>query len=311
MPLRFPKVKRRRRNGRLFAISFALTLVVLIGLVAALLLAPPSSTIPARKLPAALPSYPTAWARYVPSDILSVSVINYSLVRQLNSSAVPSDNLLDLLNPTENITAAMVNGLVIVSFSTPNATASIIYLTKASFLQIATPLEQTYSQYLTGKPAFYYASAKVGNQSQNGWLVLVPSNNIVAFAFGTSHAKQAINLCLEAANGTTSDLLQTTNIRQVLYILNGTENHLSFSIQKFPGLVSTGNLTALSVDYSGSSIHVSYVVGFRDASTAKSQESYMRDSYLSATTFAQYDQYLMALEYEPFSQLQFAIRLVG
>jgi len=304
-------VKRRRRNRRLFAVSFVLTIVVLIGLVAALLLVSPTFVVPSHSLPTSIPTYPTAWAKYVPSNALSVSMINYTLIRNLNSSAAPSENLLQLIRPRENITAAMVNSLVSVDYTTPNATASMIYVSTASFAKIAVPLEQAYSQTLSSKPAFFYTSAKEGNISQSGWLALVPSDNIVAFSFGASPARQAINLCLEAANGTTSNLLQRSDIKQVFYILNGTENHLSLSVQDFSGLVATGNLTALSVDNVGTSIHVSHVVEFKDAETAKSQEGYMRDSYLSATVFDQYDRYLTALELRPFSQLQFAVRLVG
>lgn len=304
-------MKKKRKNGRLFVVSFLLTVVVLIGLVVALSLAPTAFSVPSYKLPTTIPNFPTAWARYVPSGVLSVSVINYTLIRQLNSSAVPRDNLLELVTPRENLTSNMVNALVSVTYSTPNATASIIYMPKSAFQQFATPIEEAYTHYLNGKPAFYYSASQEGNQSQSGWLVLVPSDSIVAFAFGSSPAEQAINLCLEAANGTTANILHQTNIQQVLYILNGTENHLSFQIQNFPGLVSTGNMTALSVDDVGASIHVSYVVEFQNATLAKSQEVYMRDSYLSAASFAQYEQYLKALEYQPFSQMQFAVRLAG
>jgi len=304
-------VKRRRKNGRLFVASFGLTVAVLVVLLVALLVVPPTFVVPSRSIPTTLPSYPVSWTRYVPSNVLTVSVVNYTMIRHLNSSAVPADDLLDLTNPRENLTSAMVNALVVASFSTPNGTASVIYLTAQGFSQFAGPLEKAYSQVLGSKPEFYYTSAQEGNASQAGWLALVPSGNIVAFAFGASPAREAIDLCLEAANGTATSILQRSDIRQVLYILNGTQNHLSFSVQDFPGLVSTGNLTALSVDDAGTTIHVSYVVEFKDSATAKSQEGYMRDNYLTAVSFTQYDRFLEALESQPFAQLQYAVRLVG
>jgi hypothetical protein len=120
-----------------------------------------------------------------------------------------------------------------------------------------------------------------------------------------------VDLALDASNGTIPNILQNTAVRQVLYIVNGTEDHLSFSIQNFPGVVQTGTMTGISVDSAGGPVHVSYVVGFHDSATAESQEDYMKSSYLSATAFSQYDQYLKAVENQPFSQLQFAVRLVG
>ena len=304
-------MKRRRSRGRFFVISFAITVVVLIGLVAFLLTANPTFEVPNHSIPSSLPAYPVDWARYVPSNILTVSVINYSSIRSLNASAVPSDNLLELTSPRENLTAGMVNALVSVSFTTPNATASLIYMPSAAFTQFAAPVVANSGKSFSSSPSFYYTSTKEGNKSQFGWLALVPQDNIVAFAFGASPAQQAINLCLEAANGTAANIMTRTDIHQILYILNGSENHVSLQVQNFPGVVATGKLTVVSVDDVGSSVHVSYVVAFQDATTAQSQEGYMRGSYLSATSFGQYDQYLRATEYEPFSQLQFAVRLVG
>jgi hypothetical protein len=292
-------------------LSFALTIVVLSGLLAFLVLTTPTHPVPNFSLPSTLPTYPTAWAKYVPSDVLEVSAINYSLIRQLNSSAVPQDVPLKLVNPNESITPDMVRATLAITFQTPNATVALVYLTRPSFQQFAAPVAEDNSRVLGTKPSLYYTLANVGNKSARGWLALIPSDDLVAFAIGSSPALSAINLSLEASNGTIPNILQSTAVRQILYIVNGTQNHLSFSIQNFPGLVQTGTMTGISVDSVGSSIRVSYVVAFRDSSTAKSQEDYMRSSYLSASVFSEYDQYLKALVYRPFSQMQFAVRLVG
>jgi len=275
------------------------------------MLSGPPSSVPEYTLPSKLPSYNAAWAKYVPSNILGVSVINYSLIRQLNSSAVPAVTLLQLVSPAASVTPDMVNALVSVTYQTPNATVDFIYLTKPSFGQFAVPVAQAFSQNLGSKSMLVYAVNRVGNGSSAGWLALIPSDNIVAFANGGSSAKTAISLSLEASNGTISNILQTTDVKQGAYIVNGTENHLSFAIQNFPGLVRTGNMTIISVDAVANSIDVSYVVKFPDSATANSQVDYMRTSYLSASSFSQYDQYLEATEHRPFSQMQFAVRLVG
>jgi hypothetical protein len=304
-------VNKRRRKGRFFAASFGLTIIALVGLMAVLILTPQSSSVPNSNLPNTLPTYPTAWAKYVPSDILEVSMINYSLIRALNSSAVPADEPLELVSPNESITPDMVRATLTITFQTPNATVAMIYLTKSSFGQFALSVVEAHGQEPGTKPSLYYTMAKVGNQSASGWLALIPSDNIVAFAIGSSPARTGVNLALEASNGTVPNILQNTTVRQILYIVNGTENHLSFSIQNFPGVVQTGSMTGISVDCVGSSIHISYVVEFNDSSTAKSQVDYMKTSYQSASVFNEYDQYLEALEYRPFSQMQFAVRLVG
>lgn len=238
-------------------------------------------------------------------------MINYSLIRQLNSSAVPADEPLELVSPNESITPDMVRATLSITFQTPNATVAMIYLTKSSFGQFATSVTETHGQEPSSKPSLYYTNAMVGNQSAYGWLALIPSDNIVAFAVGSSPARTVVNLALEASNGTVPNILQNTTVRQILYIVNGTENHLSFSIQDFPGVVETGSMTGISVDCVGNSIHISYVVEFNDSSTAKSQVDYMKTSYQTASVFNEYDQYLEALEYRPFSQMQFAVRLVG
>jgi hypothetical protein len=303
--------RRRRRRGRVFLVAFGLTLAVLGGLLAFLVTSGPTFTVSNHSLPSTLPTYKTAWAKYVPSDVLVVSTINYSLIRQLNSSAVPAVNLLQLSTPPASITPNMVNSVVSVTYQTPNATVDVIYLTKTSFGQFAPDVARAYSQSLGNKPLFVYAANRIGNSSTLGWLALIPSDSIVAFAVGGPAARTALNLSLEASNSTIPNILQSTDVQQSVYIVNGTENHLSFAIQKFPGVVQTGYMTTISVDDVANSIHVSYVVKFQDSAAAKSQVDYMRTSYLSATSFAQYDQYLKATEYRPFSQMQFAVRLVG
>lgn len=303
-------IRRRKKNGRIFIISFVVTLALLLGATAFVILNRPTG-IPTYHLPAQVPSYQAAWAKYVPEDFVQLSIINYTMIRQLNASAVPTTNLLDLIKPNISVTPDMVKAEENIQFQAPNATVSLVFLTSSAFSQFAAPVADAYGLSLTGKPLTFISDVSISGLDYTGWMALVPGDHVVAFANGDNLGIGALNESLEAANGTLANVLQRTDVRQSLYVVNASGPLLSLGIQNYAGLVQSGNMTMISVTDVAGTIHVTYVVKFVSSEVAKAQTSYMKSAYLSATTFAQYDQYLEATQYQPFSDMSGAVRFVG
>lgn len=233
------------------------------------------------------------------------------MVRQLNASALPTTNLLDLIKPNISVTADMVRAEESMQFQAPNATVSLVFLTNSAFSQFAGPVAEANGQSLTGKTTMFISDVSINSLDYTGWMALIPSDHAVAFANGDNLGIDALNQSLETANGTLANVLQRTDVRQALYVINATGALLSFGIQNFAGLVQSGNMTTISVTDVGGTIHVTNVVKFASTEVAKAQIGYMKSAYLSATSFAQYDQFLEATQYQPFSDMAGAVRLVG
>lgn len=303
-------MKRRRKNGRVFIVSFVGTLAILIGATAFVVLTRPTG-IPTYHLPAQVPTYQAAWAKYVPEDILQLSVINYTMVRQLNASALPETNLIDMIRPNISVTPDMVRAEESIEFQQPNDTVSLVFLTSSAFSQFAEPVADANNITLKDKPALFISDVSIDSLDYTGWMALIPSDHVVAFANGDQLGIEALNLSLETANGTLANVLQRTDVRQSLYVTNATTGLLSFGIQNYAGLVQAGNMTTIAVTDQAGTIRVTDVVKFVSTTVAKAQISYMKSSYLSATSFAQYDQFLEAIQYQPFSDMSGAVRLVG
>ncbi len=242
---------------------------------------------------------------------MQVSFINYSMIRQLNSSAVPTVSLLDVVRPNISITPDMVHGIVSVTYLQPNESLGMVFMSRSAFAEFGGVVARYYGGNLTGSTSLFFVDVNNSGNITRGWLALVPSDNMVAFAVGFSAAKQVIVSSLDASNGTIANALQRTDLRQALYIVDGITGHVSLGIQNFPGVVRTGEMTTIAVDDVSNTTQVSYVVKFQDSNTAVSQLSYMKSVYGSARVYSQYDQYLKGIEYQPFSQLEGAARLVG
>jgi hypothetical protein len=298
---------KRRRRGRAFVVSFVLTLAFLSGVVVFTLFYNPGiSNIP---LPARIPAYQAAWARYAPEGALQVSFYNYSLIRQLNSSTLPQGTALVLVRPNASFSEDSIRALVTVEYALPNESIDVAFLDRSAF--------QSFSALVSGnssagtQPSLHFVQISQSGRITAGWLALVPTGGVVEFGTGFSAAQQAINSSLQASNGTINSILQSPDVTQMFYIAGGPDGHVSVGIQNFPGVVRTGQMTLIAVDAVGGQVHVSYVVKFQDDSTARSQLDYMKSSYLSAQTFTEHDQFLQAVETDPFSSLQGDMRLVG
>lgn len=302
----------RRRKGRVFAVSFAVTLAALSGIAVFALYASPSGPqVSSKALPSQLPTYQADWAKYAPAGALQVSYYNYSLVRQLNSSVLPIGSALHLVRPNATLSEDGVETLVTIGFSQPNESVDIAFLSSSAFNSFSGLITNYFGGGHSSTPAEYYVETSQAAGITTGWLALVPADNVVEFAAGSSAAKQVISYSLQAANGTIDSVLQDASVRQMLYIAGGVSGHISLGIQNFPGVVRTGQMTLIAVDKVNGQIQISYVVMFHDAATAQSQVSYMETSYLLAHAFNEYGQYLQAMEYQPLSQLEGAMRLVG
>lgn len=308
MPLRVNR--RKRKNGPIFIVSFAVTLALLLGGTAFIILGRPSG-VQTYHLPSEVPSYQEAWAKYVPENIVQFSMINYSLIRQLNASALPSTNLLDVIKPNISVTPDMVRAEESIQFSTPNATVSLVFLTSSAFPQFAAPVAEANAQTLSDENLMFISDVSINSLDYVGWMALIPGDHAVAFANGDKLGIDALNQALETANGTLPNLLQRIDVRQSLYVTNSTGGLLSIGIQNFAGLVQSGNMTTISVSDVGGTIRITNVVKFASSDFAKAQIGYMKSAYLSANSFAQYDQFLEAIQYQPFTDMSGAVRIVG
>ena len=97
----------------------------------------------------------------------------------------------------------------------------------------------------------------------------------------------------------------------MFFTVNGTTGHLALSIQNYPGAVTSGTMTLVSVDKLGTSLALEYTVGFSSSSVAQSQVHYAMNVYLGASRFTSYDEFIQATEYQPTSALKSAIAQAG
>jgi hypothetical protein len=300
---------RRRRRPRAFAISFAVTILVLSTLFGVLYLQ--QFAIPTAPLPKEIPQYVSLWGNYVPFDAVLTSFQNLTMIRTANSSIPRNAKILDIVTPRVQLNNSEVNSFLSVVLSRPNATADIAFVGSKPFAELAGIASQAVPGSVIGNAKLYFVTDILTNKSvASGWMAIIPDDKAIAFSSGQITGKDAISEVLGVRNGSIPSILSRVDIRQMLYIVGGVGGHFSLGIQNFPGVVRSGQMTLISVDSVSPGIAIKYVVGFSDSSAAISQYGAVKSAYLGARTFRVYDSYVLAVDDEPLSALEGAVRLV-
>src|SRR2546428_6980762 len=127
---RFSKALVKKRS-RAFVYSFLITFFSLAGL--AFFLYTNSEPVQVSHLPSNIPPYHPVWGKYVPSDAVYVSFVNYTMITSTNSSLPPPGELVRLSSPRLTINQSDVRFLVEVTLATPNVTLDVVFLKPSSF----------------------------------------------------------------------------------------------------------------------------------------------------------------------------------
>jgi hypothetical protein len=310
--------RKKKKGGRhLISISFMVTFLVLVGIYVAFYISAIGPHIDVEHLPQNIPPYSSFWGRYVPADAVQFGFQNYTKIRGLNPSYPFQNRLLQVVKPADVISTNDVNYFLTVVFAQPNITLDITFLNTNSYLNFQAPFvgQAGFGEQVGNATLYEVAVSPAGTNSTSslaiGWLALIPQDNAVGFAAGTTDAKQAVELSLDSAtNPTTQSILSRTDIAQTLYIVGGIANHLAIGAQNFPGVVRTGEMTVTSVDSSGPYLYVKNVVAFANATAALSHYSDVTHAYLGSHKFVVYDSYVMAQEQDSLDKLGADYRLV-
>ena len=299
---------RKRRKPRAVMYSFLVTVAVLGGLTAGLYLT--STQVRVLHLPQTVPTYQDVWGRYVPSDVLLFGFENYTMVRSLNVSFPTFDKVLDLVTPRVSLNSKDVSSFLTIVFQTPNQTLDIAFVKHDAFSTIATLLAASGSETRVGINSLFYVANRAPQGIEFGWLAVLRGDDAIAYAKGTANAKLVIEQSLGVSNGSSISVLTRTDLRQMLYTVDGPSGHLAIGWQNFPGAVRTGEMTLTVVDRVEQSVRTNFVVKFSDPSMAISQYGVVRSTYLSATQFTVYDSYVQVVESNTLKQLVAQVRLV-
>lgn len=269
-----------------------------------------SNSIPVYSLPSNVPYYSTSWAYIVPDGVLQLTYRNLSALSSYNSSAINKVNVFEFVFPKFNISSIYVNTLISLVFSNPNATVDIVILGK-NYLPVLSLLSSYTPSKVINGVSFYTFEAKENRTYVSGWAFLIPNERIFGFSQGSGVALQALDLILEARNGTISNIMSNLMFREMFYVAGGVKNKIAFTYQNFPGLVRSGNATLQTVSVSDSKVVTNYVVSFVNKDYASSQINYFKRIYFTAQRFAEYDNFLVATKFEPISQLLNEFRAIG
>jgi hypothetical protein len=301
-------LRRKRESRKPIVLGFTVTVAILFSLFFGLILIRPG--IPMYTLPSTIPQYSAIWGNYIPSNVLLFGWENYTAIRQYNSSYPTQYSVLfDILDISVQLRPAAINSVITVSFAQPNESISFAFVDQAAFNNFTTALAPDSSTAVpVGSDSMYYVRNDHLGDIQFGWLAVIPADRGIAFAVGSSDAKQALMECLtvKPSNALISDM----NIRRMLYVTNGTEGHLALGVQHFAGVIPAANSTLTVVDHTGSQVEIRRVLEFNDTNIAIQQYSNVKNSYLDAHAFAVYSSYVLATEYEANADLPGAVRLV-
>lgn len=263
-------------------------------------------------LPENLPSYDALWGRYAPSNALSVTFENLTMLHAVNSSLPPEKVVLHVISPEILLSNSEVKAIVSITLASPNATVDVAFVGKPAFERFSQLLAKDgQSPTNFGDSTLYEVRVDPGTNMQPGWVAVVPRNNAIAFSAGTADARSAVTESLNVLYGSSPSILSRKDVTQMLYTVGGGGGHLGIQVQNFPGVVRTGEATLVSVDAVGGSVQVSYVVEFTDSKTASAQYGAVKSAYLPSHQFTIYDNFVKAVEYQPISAVEAAIRLVG
>ena len=292
-----------KKRSRAFIYSFLITFLSLAGL--AFFLYTNSGPVQVTHLPSSIRSYNPVWGKYVPSDAVFLSLVNYTMITSTNSSLPPPGELVRLSSPPLSINQSDIRFLLEVTLATPNATIDVVFLKPSSFTTLTNTFDSRGgAPSMVSGSAVYPIRTSVNGQSQDGWMAVLTKDGAVDFGLGAQLGKDAVVKSLDVANGHVDSILSRPDLSQLFYIVGGATNHYALDIQNFAGVVRTGQLTLTSVDLAANQVQVSNVVEFSDPGKASSEVQTVRNAYLSAHQFVVYDSYVKAIELHPLGSLQ-------
>jgi len=300
--------RRKKESKKPFIAGFVITVLGLFGLfVFALSLRPVAVVNP---LPTSFPQYTALWGRYVPASAELFGFENYTAIRVYNSSyPTQYSTLLDIINPHVSLKSTSITSALTVSFIQPNESIAFAFVNQGAFNNFTAAFAPvSYSAVTVGADTMYFVQDLYNGQPQFGWIALIPADRGIAFGLGTDSAKLAIQLCLQVEPS--NALISKFNVRQMLYLANGTTNHLAIGLQGFAGVIPSANNTMTVVDASGGQVVVRRILEFNSSSIALAQYRTVQQDYLASRTVAIYDAYVRTMQYEALAGVSGAVRLV-
>ncbi|MDG6909930.1 MAG: hypothetical protein JRN08_06140 [Nitrososphaerota archaeon] len=306
---------RKKESRKPVIIGFAVTVIILFSLFFGLVLIRPG--VPVSTLPASIPRYSALWGTYVPASAQLFGWENYTAIREYNASYPTQYTvLLDILDVNLKLRPAAIDSVVTVSFAQPNESIAFAFVNQAAFNNFTSAFSGlSYTAVQAGNSTMYYVRDYSYGQTQYGWLALIPADRGIAFAVGGADAKQALLMTLTLKPS--DAMINTMNVRQMLYVANGTAGHLALGIQNFAGVLPLANRTLTVIDSNGSQMEIRRVLEFNSTNTAVAQYGNVKQGYLNAHAFTvfgsalpRYSSFVLATQFEAMSDLSGAVRLV-
>ena len=246
------------------------------------------------------------------ADLLQVSYTNYTAVRHVNSTALPSGVYLSFHDPHLDIMAASLRVRVTVVTSAPNATVDVTMLDPGSFALAKGAFEGSNLTRAAHDGSVLYSAFEYSFGSpRHVWVVPIAGTTAFASSEGAEDAKSALEIMLDVKFGALPSALTRSDVQRMLYVVNGSDSHLAFAIQEYPGAVTSGLATLIAVDKTGPSLEILQAVTFANATLADSQLHYFQTVYLGYEKFSTYDEILLAGQTQPVSSLTKAIAATG
>ncbi|HUH82413.1 MAG TPA: hypothetical protein VLX33_00885 [Nitrososphaerales archaeon] len=298
--------KKKRESKKPFIAGFVVTIAVLVGgTIGLLYLNPP---VPVNHI-GSVPEYSPMWAKYVPASAVQFGFENYTGIRLYNSSYPTQYKfLLDISDVGVELKSTSINSVLSVTLDKPNESVAFAFVNQGAWNNFTDAFSKVgFAVTVIGDNSLYYVRNAEQGQFQYGWIALIPGDRGIAFALGDTDAKSALSICLEVTQS--DSWISTLNVRQMLYLVNGTQ-HLAVGIQGFPGVLPEANNTLTAVDDTGSQVLIRRVLQFQNATMALQKYDLVRQDYLNSRQFGVYDSYVKATEYEAQNDLIGAVRLV-
>ncbi len=295
-------------------LAFAATLALLFGGLLIILLSPSTpGNVYTKHLPQTIPSYAGPIGRYAPADSLQVSLVNVTAVGAINGSILSNSPFLSFSDPKFRINNSDIGVRISIALNSPNATVSIAMLNAGAYRVVSLAFNSSsLPQSRVGNYILYNVAETSSGTPTPTWVTMSALDDSFLSSEGALPALDAIKTVLNVAEGSAPSILTRDDIREMLYTVNGTSNHLGLGVQNFPGAVQTAKMTLVSIDRTTSStLTVNYVVNFADPTQAQSQIPYVMRVYLGAERFTTYDQLVQATAVQPLAALAKVIVLVG
>ena len=302
---------KKRRRSRAFVYSFVGTILVLVLLFLAVYETPPEE-VSTETVPGTLPQYTAPWGPFVPAIALQMGFENFTMIRSANQSIL-SDSavLLNITSPAALVRNSDVSYHLDVSVAVPNSTYDVLFLKPSSYTRVSSEFTSPGQSQDGGLASLYNITDSYGGTVELSWVGLFPRQDAIAFSAGQVSGEQTLDIVFDAFNSTIPQMISFTSIPQLLYTVGGASGHFAIGIQNFPGLVSTGLLTLISVDPLPGYTQSSYVVLFANPATANAQIPTMKTDYLPSHDFTVYGSAGKAIVLTKSSDLQGAVLQVG